>query len=278
MLDFTINHDKTVPLQLVIFGKINYQHMSLKKFFSNSFPTQYQQLNKFQIGIQIGSLLFIWDECEIIVPRKYFADPIMSITLDKKYPINKLEKGLDKLAKVVLDWNVKGTFKKKNDFIYSIIHSLEIHALIPRILEEYVDDLNELGFSTYSFRVHKPLRSKFSIKEKRVFFHDHKSLDEFVKKLLKSDPFFQFKYNEEFQFLKGIDDLFWRKYIKSQLEIKKVKNEIDIINKSVKDSKAPSILLKFKNLENEYEQLLGGQKAFAPSETCECPFLKEVEY
>lgn len=278
LVDFAINHGNTLPIQFVVLGKINYQQISTRKYFSNSFPTLYQQLNNFQIGILVGSLVFYWDESEIVIPRKYFSDPIMSITIEKNYPINKLEKKLDKLSKVLLDWNIKESFKKKNDFIYSIIDALEIHALVPKILEEHVEYLNQEGFSTYSFRLHKPIRHIAHTKEKRKFFHDHKSLDEFVKLLIENDPFFQFKFQEEYMFLKGIDDIFWKKHYKSQIEVKKVKNEIAELKKISKDTESKSNVmpLKLNNLEKEYDQLIGGQASFCPLEN-ECPFLKVVE-
>lgn len=168
-----------------------------------------------------------WNNSALCIPRKCVSKAaLITADIDSISTEKKLEEVIDLLADFICKWNTKYHYKdnSKNkekegncqDFCSELLDALLIKPdhLYTGALGLFLKRVREEGKSEMIFTMEDEFRETFQIKEKRLTFHTHKELDQFVQNCMTKEVEFELKYKSEWTLLKSFDRAFWLRYYK----------------------------------------------------------------
>jgi hypothetical protein len=137
-----------------------------------------------------------------------------------KHPGFEINATIDKVADVILDWNINKQYGQRNNncqqFIDDLCEKLGIPTKFEGPLGDYLKSLRENGECDISFPLSDEIRSELGIKESKVSFDTHADLDKYVLDLQNKDPQFEMNYHPEWNLLKSFDRAFWLRHFKHE--------------------------------------------------------------
>lgn len=171
------------------------------------------------------SKLIFFSNSSIIIPRKCVSTAaICSADIDSLHSTSKVQETVQILAEIISEWNSGFTYckiptNKSNhancqDFVEEVLKRLKIDVKFQGPMNIFLNNLKSKGTSDLAFIPSKDFIEKFHLDKKEYIFKDHKTLDEFVQRLIELDDKFQLSYKHEYNFLKSFDRAFWMRHFK----------------------------------------------------------------
>ncbi|KAL9649370.1 hypothetical protein ABK040_016197 [Willaertia magna] len=179
-----------------------------------------QQFGMFHSALVVGPWYLEWNNSSICIPRKCYSSAAM-VAADLEFKgmsTFDLNETIDKISKVIIDWNVNKEYSQRNancqQFVDDLCKALGIPIQFDGVLGDYLNDLRSKGQCEIYFPVSDNMKEEFGIKESKVYFHTHEELDNFVKGLLEKQPLFAEEYNLDWNLLKSFDRAFWLRHFR----------------------------------------------------------------
>ena len=177
-------------------------------------------------AIQLNGYLIDWTRLTDLVSirpiksrRAILAADLEQGLLYKGSSKERVEDILRKLAERIVHWNVHCTFNflKRNCqvFVMDCLHALGIEYKFSAGISEYFSWLCRKGYSPVKKFIN-PIDSQV------IRFSSHQQLDEFVKLLEETEPYFREKYPDAWDLLKAYDRGYWIGLVNVDKEKQKV--------------------------------------------------------
>eukprot|EP01080_Neovahlkampfia_damariscottae_P010541 gene10540-3060_t len=224
----------------------------------------YSKFGLFHTALLIGPWLLEWTDSALCIPRKCVSKAAF-LTADVGEITTKesLESIRDKLAKVIIDWNVNYGYTtismhKKNagncqDFLDSIFLELGLEFKFEGALGEFIKSLKKNGTAKLKYPVSDEIKTKFDISENEIEFKTHQELDIFVKKLFKKDFTFDLSYKGDYNLLKSFDRAFWLKHLKCRNELRYITNALALNKEKYIQYGTNALKTKIEKIESDLE-------------------------
>ena len=146
---------------------------------------------------------------------------MLAADLDFKGNVSfKLDETIQKISKVIIDWNVNREYNQRNancqQFIdeMTLAMGINLDELFQGPLKDYLKRLREKGQSEIYFPISKDLMETLKINEDKMKFDSHEDLDIFVNQIVEADPMFEENFDEHWLLLKSFDRAFWLRHFK----------------------------------------------------------------
>jgi hypothetical protein len=184
-----------------------------------------QQFGMFHSALVVGPWYLEWNNSSLCIPRKcYSSAAMLAADLEfagtVKHPGFELNSTIDKVAEVILDWNINRTYDQRTNNCQQFVDDLCIKLGIPIKFEgplgDYLQNLREKGECDLSFPISEEMRDQLGIRETKCHFNTHSELDKFVLELQNKDPQFEMNYYPEWNLLKSFDRAFWLRHFKHE--------------------------------------------------------------
>eukprot|EP01080_Neovahlkampfia_damariscottae_P002282 gene2282-2455_t len=207
----------------------------------------------FHTALLIGPWYLEWNDSGLCIPRSCTSKTaFLSADIGEISSIESLETIREKIAKIICEWNVNFSYQsfshKKNegncqDFVEIVLGGLNLKFETSGVLEQFLTDIKKNGNSKLRFPINSEMQNEFNLENDSIQFKTHSQLDEFYHSLLKTNPNFHNKYQNEYKLLKSFDRAFWLRNFKTTKEIMKHKNAIKIFsNKKISEEKKEQLI------------------------------------
>mmetsp|Transcript_2375 Transcript_2375/g.3452 ORF Transcript_2375/g.3452 Transcript_2375/m.3452 type:complete len:359 (+) Transcript_2375:57-1133(+) len=177
----------------------------------------------FHTALIVGPWYIDWNNSSICRPRMCQSRAAI-IALDINNNITKIniDQSLDKLADVILEWNICKAYDQKKEncqhFVEDLLKSLGCnHAIQSLATSNYLKKLREKGKCSLRYKLSPEQQKLLGTTESKIRFESHEDLDQFVNKLKKVDQ--NFEVHPDFQFLKSFDRAFWLRHFVNQSDV-----------------------------------------------------------
>lgn len=178
-----------------------------------------QQFGMFHSALVVGPWYLEWNNSSLCIPRKcYSSAAMLAADLDFGGAGFEINDTIDKISKVIIDWNLNKTYNQQSancqQFVDDLCKALGVPINFEGPLGEYLNNLRSRGECELDFPITPDMRVNLDIKEAKKRFHTHQELDDFVKFLIGKEPMFMENYPMEWMLLKSFDRAFWLRHFK----------------------------------------------------------------
>lgn len=171
-----------------------------------------------EYGFLHSSLIFgpwklEWTTNELVIPKEIRStDCIFCLDLYSITSKEELERLLDIVINVMIDWNINYLYKQNGDpsnktgncqqFVDCLIQKMDLQHRIEKlpliisnlfiiyILENYFNQIRNHGIAEMFLEPSEKFMKKFDLKIDKIYFHSHEELDEFINQLLEKEKSF----------------------------------------------------------------------------------------
>lgn len=137
---------------------------------------------------------------------------LLTLDVDTLTVTNKnLTELADKLAQVVVDWNVNKNYvaykmqgKAENegncqDFVDAVLNKLDVVPTFSGALLSFLNDMRNSGTCEMQFKADPAFVETFGLEKQVYVFTNHVELDQFAAMLFAKSPMFKIDYQSEYQ-------------------------------------------------------------------------------
>lgn len=172
-----------------------------------------------------------WNNGSLAIPRKCDSNAA-KIAADVEHSICRkdVDLALDKIADVIVEWNVNKTYSmKKNNcqvFIDDLIDCLGEKLEFGSKVAGYLQKLRSKGSCKLKYHIPKEIQEIQEIQEiakelnskEKIIFRSHQELDKFTNVIVGKLPLFAINYKDDYFLLKSFDRAFWLRHYKSSMD------------------------------------------------------------
>jgi hypothetical protein len=223
--------DQKIPVKLVVTEIVHSdKHKSIRRILSpvvSSIPSLSSDFGMFHTSLIVGPWYLEWTDSSLCIPKKISSSmALLSMDVETlSIPKQSIQVLTDRLAQVVVDWNVNKTYlnfgltKKPNegncqDFIQAVLEKLEISPQFTGALAHFLNEMKIKGKCEMEFTPDAAFKQKFNLSKDKYTFATHRELDEFVHQLMVICPTFKLDHENERVLLKSFDRAFWLRHFK----------------------------------------------------------------
>ncbi|KAL0478078.1 hypothetical protein AKO1_010791 [Acrasis kona] len=241
-IDTTLRHKVSIKIVIIDQQRDSRTKRSFREAFSPILSTfnMIPKLGFFHSALIVGPWLIEWNNSGLCVPRKCLSSASMlSADLDAITTMSDLNKLVDDIAEVIVDWNTRMKYSSTNkdskhygncqDFIESLCLRSGIRLPNTGPLAGWLERLRKNGECDLDFTPEANFKREYGITSNVLKFKTHTELDSFVKMLKRKNPHLHEPHDKDYEvymFLKAIDRAFWLRHLKLQDQIRQLSQKL----------------------------------------------------